>query len=94
MMRLLRNRQRNHPEELHGSGVGQEGQGYRDCVQFIGRLRDERIGKVVQHPEGDQTLEVIEEKRVNLVRPERFELPTYCSGGCLYTVALREINEL
>jgi hypothetical protein len=30
----------------------------------------------------------------NVVRPERFELLTYCSGGCLYTVALREINEL
>ena len=81
MMRLLRSRQRSHPQELHGSGVGQEGQGYRDCVQSIRRLRDERIGKVAQHPEGYQTPEVIEGKRVNMVRPERFELPTYCSGG-------------
>jgi hypothetical protein len=35
MMRLLRNRQRSHPEKLHGSDLGQEGQGYRDCVQSI-----------------------------------------------------------
>ena len=111
-MRLLRNRQRSHPEKLHSSGVGQEGQDYRACIQSIRRLHDQRIGKVVRRPAGlishhggdrgrawgwkvsrwcilrrevcfqrRTGRRLLQKKRVNMVRPERFELPTYCSGG-------------
>jgi hypothetical protein len=33
-------------------------------------------------------------ERRNLVRPERFELPTYCSGGCPISLGQREIKQL